>query len=259
MTIQYMSDLHLEFKDNVEFLRRLPFKVTGDILIVAGDSFYLDNEDGRKSFLWQWASDNYEHVLLIPGNHEYYGGYDFLKNGDSWEWKFMSNVGYYQNKVVTIGDIDFILSTLWSYIPPENQSSVSYFLNDFHRIKYDGREFTIKDYNIEHAKSLAFIKKTVADSKAKHKVVVTHHVPTKLCTPPKLNKIRGGTLAPAFTIDLTDYIRTAPIDYWIYGHSHFNFGVDIGGTLVTCNQLGYIFRKEYEWNGFEFGKGVIIS
>lgn len=258
MTIQYLSDLHLEFKDNKVFLHQLPLKVTGDILVVAGDSFYLEDEEMAQSEFWQWASDNYEQVLLIPGNHEYYGGYDIKANGDSWEWKLKSNVSMYQNKVVTIGDTDFILSTLWSRISRKNKQPISIFLNDFHRAKYNGRKFTPKDYNREHEKCLDFIKQAVASSKAKHRVVVTHHVPTHLCTPKKLKVIREGSLAEAFTVDLTDYISSAPIDYWIYGHSHVNYEAMISGTIVTSNQLGYVFRGENEWNGFYFGKKIQV-
>ena len=47
-------------------------------------------------------------------------------------------------------------------------------------------------------------------------------------------------------------------DYWIYGHSHLNFGVNLGGTLVTSNQLGYVFHRDYEWNGFDFSKSLIL-
>lgn len=117
MTIQYLSDLHLEFKDNVEYLQRLPKKVTGDILVVAGDTMYLDDEAMQKSDFIRWASDNYERVLLIPGNHEYYGDHDLRADDSSWEFQLASNVSYYNNRVVTIGNTDIILSTLWSYIP----------------------------------------------------------------------------------------------------------------------------------------------
>lgn len=258
MTIQYLSDLHLELEGNVEFLRRTPLKVTGDILIVAGDSFYLEDSNMRRSFFWKWASDNYEQVLLIPGNHEYYGGYDIRANGDSWEWKFMSNVGYYNNKVVTIGDTDIILSTLWSHISPENAQAINIFLTDFHRATYNGHDFTPDDYNKEHEKCLQFVKHAVAKSKARHRVVVTHHSPTRLCTPRKLQVIRGGSLQEAFTVDLTDYIAKAPIDYWIYGHSHVNYEAMISGTIVTSNQLGYVFRGENDWNGFYFGKKIDV-
>lgn len=259
MTIQYLSDLHLEFKDNVEFLRLLPKKVTGDILIIAGDTMYLDDETMQNSDFIRWAADNYERVLLIPGNHEYYGDHDLKTGGNSWELKLFPNVSYYNNKVVTIGNTDIILSTLWSFIPLENRQPIGYFLNDFHKIRYNGRKFTIDDYNVEHIKSLAFLKQAVANSKARHRIVVTHHVPSRYCSPKKLRAIRSGTLSDAFTVDLTEYIDSAQIDYWIYGHSHVNIGVDIGRTRLTSNQLGYVFRKENEWNGFDFSTHIRLD
>ena len=59
MKIQYMSDLHVEFP------------VTGDILVLAGDTFYLNNTTAPLSKFWKWASANYKQVFLVPGNHEY--------------------------------------------------------------------------------------------------------------------------------------------------------------------------------------------
>jgi hypothetical protein len=36
------------------------------------------------------------------------------------------------------------------------------------------------------------------------------------------------------------------IDYWIYGHSHRNMPeVDINGTKMFCNQLGYVHHNEH--------------
>ena len=41
MRIQYMSDLHFEFRENSRYIKQNRFPVTGDILILAGDIFYL--------------------------------------------------------------------------------------------------------------------------------------------------------------------------------------------------------------------------
>ena len=41
----------------------------------------------------------------------------------------------------------------------------------------------------------------------------------------------------AFTVELEDYIKDSGIDYWIYGHSHYNVDVEIGNTKCVSNQL----------------------
>ena len=43
MKIQYMSDLHMEFAENSRYLKHNEFPVTGDVLVLAGDIFYLRN------------------------------------------------------------------------------------------------------------------------------------------------------------------------------------------------------------------------
>ena len=41
MKIQYCSDLHMEFHDNMRFMKSLPLEVVGDVLVIAGDVSYL--------------------------------------------------------------------------------------------------------------------------------------------------------------------------------------------------------------------------
>ena len=103
---------------------------------------------------------------------------DVLAYGDSCSREILPNVHYYQNKVVRIDNVDFILSTLWSYIRPEDEYFVHRGMNDFRQILYNGRRFTPADFNAEHEKCLDFIKQSVAENTAKRIVVVTHHLPS---------------------------------------------------------------------------------
>ena len=255
MKIQYMSDLHLELTDNSRYIKHNEFPVTGDVLVLAGDIFYLRNDVALLGRFWKWASANYRHVLIVPGNHDYYGRYDVMTKGMQWSWKFKENVGYYQNQVVQIDNVDFILSTLWSHIPPMDEYAVSHGLNDFYQTLYNGHRLTVDDYNRMHQFCLDFIKRSVAESTAEKIVLVTHHLPTRQVVAPQH---QDSLINSAFATELGDFIANSRIDAWIYGHSHTNIDTTIGKTKIVSNQLGYVFYDEHLSNGFDAGKYIEI-
>lgn len=53
MKIQYMSDLHMEFAENSRYIKHNEFPVTGDVLVLAGDTFYLNNTVAPLSKFWK--------------------------------------------------------------------------------------------------------------------------------------------------------------------------------------------------------------
>lgn len=254
MKIQYASDIHLELSDNSRFINSIPFEVTGEVLVFAGDIGYLRDKTLPNMKFWKWASANYREVLLVPGNHEFYGNVDVLAYGDSWSHEILPNVHYYQNMVVRIDDTDFILSTLWSHIQPQDEYFVSRGMNDFRQIRYDGCRFTIDDFNAEHQKCLSFIKQSVAASMAEHIVVVTHHLPSLAVVAPQH---KSSLLNSAFATELGDFIADSRINAWIFGHSHANEEATIGNTRLVCNQLGYVSYEEH-LGGFDGGKFIEI-
>jgi len=253
MRIQYMSDLHMELWDNSRYIQANEFEVKGDVLVLAGDTYYLRDITASRKRFWYWASKSFRNVLLVPGNHEFYGNSDVTARGNSWQWMIRKNVGYYYNKVVRIDDTDFLLTTLWSRIPEPDMYLVQQGMYDFRQIMYNGHRFTPDDFNQEHEKCLSFLKQAVEESTAKHFVVVTHHLPTlKVVAAQHL----GSPLNGAFATELGNYIADSRIDAWIYGHSHTNIDATIGNTRIVCNQLGYVYYNEHLTNGFEPNKVI---
>jgi len=243
MKIQYASDLHLEFGENTDYIVSNPLKVTGDILVLAGDIHVLDSEDFMNNPFWDWASKNYKQVIIAYGNHEFYKGCDLSTMKDGYKYKIRDNIYYYYNCVITINDIDIIVSTLWSYIHKEHELACQKSVNDFNLIKYNGNVITPEIFNNEHKKCLEFIKKSMNESKAKTKIIVTHHVPSELLN---AEEFKGSDINDAFTVDLTDYIKNCGAKYWIFGHSHRNINKIIGNTSCLCNQVGYVMAGENE-------------
>ena len=250
MKIQYASDLHLEFSDNSMFFLKNPLNVTGDILILAGDIHVFDHPEFLQDQFWDWASKNYKQVIIAFGNHEFYRGYDLSQMKDGFKYKIRDNVYYYYNCVLNFDETDIIISTLWSYIPKGREYACEHGVNDFRLIKYGNKILNSSIFNDEHEKCLKFIKKSLNESKAFNKIIVTHHVPSNLLN---AEEYKDSEINGAFTVDLTDYIKTCGAKYWIFGHSHRNINKDIGNTKCVCNQFGYfLYGENFSFNNSAF-------
>ena len=230
-------------------------------MLVAGDTAYLDLPDSKSDTysayqFWDWASKNYSQVIVCFGNHDFYGHYDLATMPNGFCKEIRHNVHVYYNSVVHLDGIDIIVSTLWSKIKPYDAFLTEKNVSDFYRIKYNGHRLTADDFNREHERCLAFIEQAISESDAEKIIVVTHHVPTQLCTAAEFieSPING-----AFTVELGDFIADSRIDYWIYGHSHRNIKAQIGDTLIMSNQLGYVSDNEHLRNGFNPSAMIEVS
>lgn len=236
MTIQYCSDLHLEFPQNAKFLNKHPLVPTGDILILGGDivPFALLNE--HETF-FNYVADNFEQTYWLPGNHEHYY-FDVNINSGAIKESIRTNVFLVNNQVVNIKDTDLIFSTLWSDIPVVNFIDVQMRLADFACIRNGDKRFVPQNYNELHQHDIKFIAGALDKSIASKKMVITHHAPTFLNYPPKYKK---DILNCAFATEYYDLIEKSGTDYWQYGHHHVNTpAFTIGKTTLITNQLGYV-------------------
>lgn len=243
MIVQYASDLHLEFSQNSKFLQANPLPVKGKILLLAGDISYIGDKRLHKNPFWDWAADNFEQTYIVPGNHEYYGGYELADTLNSFTEDIRANVSYRNNQSLMIGDTELFFTTLWSPVPPDKIWGVEMGMADCQRIIYNGKKFSAANYTGIHARCLLYLQDAIQQSKATKKTVVSHHVPTELCN---WEKYKNSPLNTAFVVELHDFIYDNPIDVWLYGHSHANMPeIDINGTRMLCNQLGYVHHGEH--------------
>jgi len=241
MKIQYVSDLHLEFSLNRDFLRANPIKPEGEILLLAGDIVPFAIMRKHDDF-FSYLSDNFKNTYWIPGNHEYYN-YDVAEKSEILFEQIKSNVSLVNNITIVQDNVKFIFSTLWSKINPNNQFQIESSLSDFHVIKYKENLFNSNHYNQFHNNCLNFIKKELNDTDNNKNVVVTHHIPTFMNYP---EKYKGDIMNEAFAVELFDFIETKGPDYWIYGHNHYNQAdFEIGSTKMKTNQLGYVKYNEH--------------
>jgi hypothetical protein len=67
---------------------------------------------------------------------------------------------------------------------------------------------------------------------------------------------KGDVLNEAFAVELYDLIESSNIDYWVFGHHHYNTPeFTIGSTKLLTNQLGYVQQSEHRL----FGKDRCIE
>lgn len=240
MKIQYCSDLHLEFDQNKRFLHDNHWEVSGEILVLAGDIAPMHDRYFTDEF-FSFLSTQYKEVFWVPGNHEYYH-LDLNDFTDSYHFKIRNNVHLVHNKRVVYDDVNFVFSTLWSMIATPNILTVEKNIADFSAIAIKGKRMRVNDYNMLHMHSINFIKEAIAGS-TKPTVVVTHHLPSALCNSPEH---AHTALNDAYCVDMTDFIRTCGVDFWVYGHSHFNQRpLIVGKTVLLTNQLGMVSAKEH--------------
>jgi predicted phosphohydrolase len=248
MTIQYASDLHLEFSQNRDFIKAMPLKPNGDILLLAGDIVPFAVMHKHADF-FTYVSDHFETVYWVPGNHEYYN-FDLADKCGTLYEKIRDNVFLVNNIAIQQENIRFIFSTLWSKISPANEWLIENGMNDFSVIKYKGRRFSTALFNELHEESIDFIKQELQTSVPGETVVMSHHVPTFMHYP---EQYKGDALNEAFAVELFDFIETQGPDYWIYGHHHTNTSdFEIGKTKLLTNQLGYVRYGEH--HSFDLGK-----
>lgn len=254
MKIQYASDLHLEFDDNYQFLMSNKLKPTAPYLILAGDIDIISNGTVTRPEYFQYLSDNWKEVYIIPGNHEFYKKGNVATSFDL-ELTIHSNVRYINHQVITTEGVDLIFTTLWSRT---NTSLIKSAIADFRQCKYADGPFKYTHHDELHAKAFRWLNQVLSSEKVRPRVVVSHFVPCSQADgyPESNDSYMGPIIKRYFVADLETRIRNWDIDYWVYGHNHWDKDVDALGVKFRSNQFGYYHTFEHK--DFDYAKTIEI-
>lgn len=238
MRVAYCSDAHFDIWFHIT--RDIPHIINdceADVLVLAGDIFEYNRWNVHfHDKILKLLCDRFKHVVLIDGNHEYYGlefecdrSYNLLKDAPS-------NLKYLRNESVEINGVVFYGGTFWTNPmkwSPLEQFDVTQQINDFHYIK----EMDFHSMEIFHNDFIEGLMETSVLNSTKDIVVVSHFPPTELSIHPRYQ----GHLTNAYFVNryFNEFYNNNQIKHWICGHVHHKHEFEIGNIKGHCNPIGY--------------------
>ena len=243
MKVKAISDLHwkgrsFDFHD----------MTGGDLLVLAGDIVTARHLKGDYVDLNEFIQEmhtKFEAVVVVPGNHEYYGS-EFHEANDYLREYYESRGVWYLNNNLIIIDINGVEryiygGAMWGdfMYDPQKQEDVMAALNDYRLIKMGGRLFSSQDAIDQTEK---FWRSLYDFREPRIDVVVSHHAPSYQSVDPRF---WGSSINSGFASNYINKVKEVNPKLWVHGHMHNNCDYMIGDTRVVCNPRGYGNENPY--------------
>lgn len=231
LDIQLASDVHVETR------RRWPHVIpAAPYLALCGD-IGTPRKPTYLEFLRE-TCPHFKRVLLLAGNHEFYGGpveetLEMIRE----TLAAFPNVEFLDNTATSLEtpsgrSVRVLGSTLWADPPPAAAD-----LNDFRRIWVDApmrRRFSMADMRARHRVCVSWLDTELAKV-PDPTLVLTHHAPLPEFNGPFI----GAPAAAAFASDLDLHRKHPHVVGWFCGHVHQNMVFKRDGCLFASNCTGY--------------------
>lgn len=253
MKLIIYSDIHLE---------RQQFNpgraaYDADVVVLAGDI-----GEGTDGLIWARSMFPDKPIVMVLGNHEFFGGRDF----DAFVVEARSkaselDIHLLECGEVFIGCVRFLGATLWSnfelfgpdadslqWLKQEAQTSIKDYSPGQIKVTPDAGPGTSSSGSLtpeatiqRHWASRAWIEEALATSVPAKTVVVTHHCPGVQSIPAQFRTGDASKFSPIYASDLSHLGGRAAL--WIHGHVHESCDYDMQGTRVVCNPMGYCSKE----------------
>ena len=253
MKFHIISDLHLEFLTYASASQLIERLFTGgnymaDILVMAGDLCTLDDNraQNKYSLLLQQTAKLFKHVVIVPGNHEFYDapGSNFQEKEafvtttlSALAVAAGSNVHMLQRSTITLEGIRIVGCTLWTDIEKLAYHSMRDSVVVFRHLG---------EYNHAHQTDLSWLTEELATRSNQTStppvatIVMTHHLPSHMMI---AREYADSAINSGFVTDLdqliTDAASSCQLKLWVCGHTHTKVSAHVAGVELACNPGGY--------------------
>lgn len=234
MSVELMSDLHLDLQKNMERVKFLirkclavkTLELDRGVLLLPGDVASVHTLHGQKCWLefLSTALVYYDYIIIVLGNHEHYSG-DITTTHKLFQEKIVSNfeiqrIVVLENEIWTHPQTGIKIAgcTLWFFVPPDLHSLIKKEMNDYSYISNNSQPLTVS-YTVELFIQSKKWLESIALNDMDIDIVLTHHAPllNAGCSAPE-HTIKGRPLSHAFESDLSSLVECFPV--WCYGHTH---------------------------------------
>jgi predicted MPP superfamily phosphohydrolase len=267
--LQYVSDIHLEFRVSQPVPIIQPIEPGNTYLALCGDigNPYLSN---YQEFL-DIHSKLFEHILLVAGNHEYYNldnNQNTIIQVDNYISNIVKNydnVTYLNKNKFIIGKTKFIGCTLWTDVA-KIQTVAEMAMNDYRSIFVESNcayeRLTETHKIIKPYKSLLSSDNVIGMHRQMKKwlsqeinssdnttdiIVLSHHAPTFKMLP------KIDIYSDCYASNCENIIKS-PVKFWLSGHTHACMKYDMNGIIFLSNCMGYPYQNilDYDNKWIEF-------
>ena len=238
MKIQVISDIHLEFHDNIPEILLDETFVKAPYLFLLGDIAIPKKHPTKWMQFMTHMASKYTKVFYLIGNHESYG-YSIEKTVSFIKEKLQSldNVFYLEAGIkYELEDYIVVGCTLWTDI----DLGTALLMNDMQNIKTeDYKRLPVEKLQEWHHRDKTWLETVLPNitENASKVIVVTHHMPSMKLIHPKFQSPSDMKYVRGFASPLDHLVKYT--DLWLFGHTHAYTDMMLKNTRCYCNPMGY--------------------